>query len=68
MNDDAQSAEPKPDAEPEPKQKRPWSKPRLIFIEMNFIRSGGANAPHINYEDSQPEDHIPGPRYRTPTS
>ena len=68
MNDDAQSAEPKPDAEPKPKQKRPWSKPRLAFIEMDFTRTGGsASKPHSPFESAADGSEF-DPRYRVPVS
>ena len=61
MNDDAQSAEPKP------KQKRPWSKPRLAFIEVDFTRTGGSAKPHSPFE-SVADFSQTDPRYRVPTS
>ena len=60
MNDDARSAE------PEPKKKRPWSKPTLHLIEMDFTKLGG---PGSQYADTEAEEMaagamITGTRYR----
>ena len=60
MNDDAQSAEPKP------KQKRPWSKPRLHLIEMDFTKLGGASSEFADTEATALGEGgtITGTRYR----
>ena len=50
MNDDAQSAEPKP------KQKRPWRKPRVRVMEF-VITKGFGSHPSVNaYVEGLPGD------------
>ena len=56
-----------PRKEPKPKQKRPWIKPRLAFIEMDFTRTGGSAFPHSPFEGTYPDAGEPA-RYRVPTS
>ena len=55
-----------PRKEPKPKQKRPWSKPRLMLIEMDFTLTGGSMSPETILEaDINLADGIPGVRYRS---
>ena len=56
-----------PRKEPKPKQKRPWIKPRLAFIEINFSTRTGQNAfSYSPFEADAPDaDRV---RYRVPTS
>ncbi len=55
--------------ERKPAGKRPWSKPRLALVEMDFTLSGGSNAPlsPLTESDQDPASGPPGPRYRTPS-
>ena len=50
----------------EPKPKRPWSKPRLMLIEMDFTLTGGSMSPETILEaDINLADGVPGVRYRS---
>ena len=54
--------------ERKPAGKRPWSKPRLALVEMDFTLTGGSNAPLSPLtEGDQDPASAPGPRYRTPS-
>ena len=58
-----------PHKEPKPKQKRPWRKPRLMLIEMDFTRLGGPGSEYNQFEaDLSPDATLTGGRYRSPTS
>ena len=48
--------------------KRPWSKPRLALVEMDFTLTGGPGAPAGLFEDQQAPTSTPGPRYSTPSA
>ena len=57
MNDDAQSAEPKPDAEPKPARKRPWVKPRVRLVEFAKTKGLGTYASVNVYVEGTPGNH-----------
>ncbi len=53
-----------PRKEPKPKQKRPWRKPRLMLIQMDFTTSGGTMAPR-GLEGDHIDPASPGTRYKS---
>ena len=55
-----------PRKEPKPKQKRPWRKPRLMLVEMDFTLNGGPGSEYAQTEESAMAEGgtITGTRYR----